>query len=109
MIYIYIYMVCVCLELHIKSCPPYALICDAGCGNGKNLPACCYTSNSIETVALGNDGGGGNDELPNITPPPPRGRSKRGYGIGSDFSKELIGICNQRGLEALVADSLTLP
>jgi hypothetical protein len=70
------------------------------------LPACCYTSNSIETVALDNDDDDG--ESPNITPPP-RGRSKRGYGIGSDFSKELIGICNQRGLEALVADSLALP
>jgi hypothetical protein len=104
----FIYM-CACLELttHQKSCPPYALICDAGCGNGKNLPACCYTSNSIETEALvGNKDDG---ELTSITPPPPRGRSKRGYGIGSDFSKELIGICNQRGLEALVADSLALP
>jgi len=93
-----------------QSCPPYALICDAGCGNGKNLPACCYTSNSIETEALGNDGGGSNGGGGESTnTPPPRGRSKRGYGIGSDFSKELIGICNQRGLEALVADSLALP
>lgn len=114
------------VDAFVASLPPGSLVCDAGCGNGKNLPACnAYRPANIaphrsatarantstgEGAIVAADGEaeslGGSKEGSAQQPQPRR----RGWGLGSDFSAELVKIVAlERGMDALVADSLSLP
>jgi len=105
------------VDAFIANLPPGSLVCDAGCGNGKNLPACnayrpatdgsCRSGKgAIEeggAEVLGGDEKGAAEQLSQHQP-------RRGWGLGSDFSSELVKIVAvERGMDGLVADSLALP
>jgi hypothetical protein len=136
----------------VEQLAPGTLVCDAGCGNGKNLPACnayrtSATAAATAEAAEEGDAGG----APSAADSGSRGNSnsssssntrssigssssrsssssssstssstsstsssstcsRRGWGLGSDFSVELVKIVAlERGLDAIVADSLALP
>ena len=78
----------------IEACPVGSLVCDAGCGDGKNLPPCGRAA----STAPGGQGWGSGSVL---------GEGR--VGIGSDNSMSLVRICQHRGLESLAADALALP
>jgi SAM-dependent methyltransferase len=106
-----------CVRRFVAALPKHTLVCDAGCGDGKNLslgPVCgsgptnepCGRRSVVdveEEVGVCNEGGvyPKRDEA--------MGCSGSGLIIGSDNSLALASLSTAQGYEAMGADALCLP
>jgi SAM-dependent methyltransferase len=110
-----------CVRRFVASLPKHALVCDAGCGDGKNLllgPTCgggpagapCGRGGALDLESEPRDKEDGMtlvEEASGTAAAAATGGS--GWAIGADNSLELARISGALGYEALAADALCLP
>ena len=98
-----------CVRRFVASLPRHTLLCDAGCGDGKNLSLGATCGTGQEGAPCGGARDDDDDAARNGDDDAMTTATGSGWVIGADNSVELAKICAGEGLEAAAADALCLP